>query len=521
MNTPLSKLFRVDNPGQHALIDTQFPSWLSTAPDFGAHEKGENCLCITPIGRDNTCYFGALDIDAKKGTPAIDHKKLQKFIREHKLPLNLFVSKSGRGAHAYLFGKTPVDADSMIASLNLYATLLKPLISEKNEIEIFPKQAELVDDDNGSCIRIPCFGDTTQPVFEGEPKIATLLTVPPCISQVPVSGERNDFMYHLSNFLYLSNVKNVLGLVRIVNATLPSPLPDKEINMVCNSAKRMRNHRKAQGQGWGLGCTNCPSGRKDHCRFSAQQMVTQMEVLIMVEVLYYISSDNMVRVTFEECQSIFTMEDALSYHKIQMAFSINHGKMFLPMKQKDWKVYMLNAVAEAVRIPAINTSDKGYEIIRYIKKISNKFNSGIDQLYMGMPIFVNNDEILIIPADIFNHISKTSEMTVSEDQVQKTIEYLGIPEIIHDTPVYRVKAEKICKSGVDPNFATPIIADIEEKNVSVSESVNDKGNPIAIYKNQYGERIELTNTWLKEHPAIREKVIEISKKTVKSPKISF
>ena len=76
----MQHLFRVDNPNNHALIDTQFPKTVNALPDFDKHLSGDNCLCITPLGKDNTCYFGALDIDAKEDTPPIDHQKVQKFI---------------------------------------------------------------------------------------------------------------------------------------------------------------------------------------------------------------------------------------------------------------------------------------------------------------------------------------------------------------------------------------------------------------------------------------------------------
>ena len=81
-------------------------SWIEkqqlTEQKWHDHLDGkEPSLGIIPIKDDNTCTWGAIDIDSYDG---FDHKKLIKTILDKKLPLVVCKSKSG-GAHVFLFVK--------------------------------------------------------------------------------------------------------------------------------------------------------------------------------------------------------------------------------------------------------------------------------------------------------------------------------------------------------------------------------------------------------------------------------
>ena len=70
------------------------------------HLNGEEpSLGIFPIREDNKCKWGCIDVDVYP----FDHKELINKIKEKKLPLIVFKSKSG-GAHAFLFTKEFVPA---------------------------------------------------------------------------------------------------------------------------------------------------------------------------------------------------------------------------------------------------------------------------------------------------------------------------------------------------------------------------------------------------------------------------
>jgi hypothetical protein len=115
------------------------------------HLKGEEPgLGIIPINEDNKCKWGAIDID----TYPFDHLKLIKKIREKKLPLIVFRSKSG-GAHVYCFTKQFVPASLMRQKLQLMASSLGYA-----KAEIFPKQSKIMADrgDVGSFLNMPYHG---------------------------------------------------------------------------------------------------------------------------------------------------------------------------------------------------------------------------------------------------------------------------------------------------------------------------------------------------------------------------
>ena len=74
---------------------------------WNKHLQGiEPSLGIIPINDDNKCIWGCIDIDSYAG---FDHKKLIDKIKNLKLPLVVFRSKSG-GAHVFLFTEVPVEA---------------------------------------------------------------------------------------------------------------------------------------------------------------------------------------------------------------------------------------------------------------------------------------------------------------------------------------------------------------------------------------------------------------------------
>lgn len=115
------------------------------------HVSGEQMLGIIPIRDDNTCVFGAIDIDAYQN---FDPVTVVLLAQTHSLPLVVCRSKSG-GAHCYLFAQTPVKATLMRKRLSEMAGLLG-----YGQAEIFPKQTSLLQDrgDIGGWINMPYFG---------------------------------------------------------------------------------------------------------------------------------------------------------------------------------------------------------------------------------------------------------------------------------------------------------------------------------------------------------------------------
>jgi hypothetical protein len=116
------------------------------------HLRGEG-IGVVPIRDDNSCVFGAIDIDAYEG---LDFRKIQEGIDKQYMPLTICKSKSG-GAHLYLFTSEPIPAALMRRKLQTMACALAVADSE-----IFPKQETILADrgDVGGWINLPYCGNT-------------------------------------------------------------------------------------------------------------------------------------------------------------------------------------------------------------------------------------------------------------------------------------------------------------------------------------------------------------------------
>lgn len=116
------------------------------------HLAGKTGLGIIPIRSDNTCFWGAIDIDLYKG--AINHPVLVAQVQTLGLPLLVCRSKSG-GAHLFIFLAEPVQAKLLREKLGEIAAGMG-----HGACEIFPKQSEVLTErgDCGNWLNIPYFG---------------------------------------------------------------------------------------------------------------------------------------------------------------------------------------------------------------------------------------------------------------------------------------------------------------------------------------------------------------------------
>lgn len=104
---------------------------------------------VIMLQEDNTCRFGAIDVDDR----ATDHVKLEAKVRKMGLPLVVCRSKSG-GAHLYCFTSEDVDSAVLQKKLAEWCALL----GYSDKTEIFPKQTSRFNDqDKGNWINLPYY----------------------------------------------------------------------------------------------------------------------------------------------------------------------------------------------------------------------------------------------------------------------------------------------------------------------------------------------------------------------------
>tara|TARA_R110000787_G_scaffold156836_6_gene270798 strand:- start:319 stop:1863 length:1545 start_codon:yes stop_codon:yes gene_type:complete len=114
------------------------------------HFKGTDNLGVIPIRRDNTCFWGAIDIDEYD----LDLKTLAIRIYSQKIPLFPMRSKSG-GCHLVALLSEPVAARTLQDKLAEIAAGLG-----YGKCEIFPKQSTVMVEkgDLGNWLNMPYFG---------------------------------------------------------------------------------------------------------------------------------------------------------------------------------------------------------------------------------------------------------------------------------------------------------------------------------------------------------------------------
>ena len=135
--------------------------------DYIDHLNGVKSIGIQPCDDSGMARFGAIDIDDKQHSYSnFPYRKYLEIISKHKLPLVPVKSKSG-GLHLYLFLKEPVKAVFIRSFLEklLLCLQLPP------NIEIYPKQTELGQDDegnfvNGNFINLPYYNKTERTAFQ-------------------------------------------------------------------------------------------------------------------------------------------------------------------------------------------------------------------------------------------------------------------------------------------------------------------------------------------------------------------
>lgn len=230
-------------------------------------------LGISPIRTDNTCYFGAIDLDDDH----VDHAELERRVGALDLPLVVVRSKSG-GAHLYLFLVNPAPASLVIGKLRAWAVALKLSNPADDQgrvptLEVFPKQAKLKPEDVGNWINLPYFdaADTNRyAVIDGKP--ATLeeflayaeeraVTVsgleaseanlsaedtaffkdgPPCLQALHArgfgEGERNQGLYNVGIYLKLKHPDDWEDRLQEYNdEKMDPPLPEDEVEQIRRS----------------------------------------------------------------------------------------------------------------------------------------------------------------------------------------------------------------------------------------------------------------------------------------------
>lgn len=129
---------------------------------FVSHLRGEETIGIYPLLRDDTCALLACDFD--KGTWALDALAYLDACHRNAVPAALERSRSGNGAHAWIFFDAPVAASAARA---MGAALLREAMTARAELDLasydrfFPSQDSMPKAGFGNLIALPLQGAST------------------------------------------------------------------------------------------------------------------------------------------------------------------------------------------------------------------------------------------------------------------------------------------------------------------------------------------------------------------------
>ena len=246
-------------------------------PDLEAwrlHLEGRDGLGVVPIRDDDTCLWGAIDVDVY----SLDLPRLEETVKARALPLTVARTKSG-GAHLYLFLAEPVPAERGRARLGEWAGALGYAGTE-----VFPKQVKLANEnDVGNWLNMPYHGgeETTRYAIRDGQRLgpaeflalaaARSLTAealaafvlplgagvaarfhegPPCLQTLATGGfppgSRNQALFNVAVYLkkrYAKGPEDWEQLLMTYNQEfMRPPLPPREVNGI-----RQSMHKKDYG----------------------------------------------------------------------------------------------------------------------------------------------------------------------------------------------------------------------------------------------------------------------------------
>lgn len=356
-----------------------------TIEDVEKHLNGEVGLGTVPILDDGKAWYGALDIDAHGDAEDIDLFELEKKVRAADYPLTVCRSKSG-GAHLYLFGTEPLNADLMRSMLSRWSVRLG-----YGGCEVFPKQSKLaVDKDgtrqNGNWINLAWFDaysdDSLRYCVEGGKRIdfhhfldiaesrritpAMMVEIaegehrdaPPCLQKLIAdgipSGGRNEALYNMVIYLKKAFPETYREKAFDMNATLmDEPLSHSEAKKVINSSSR-RDYKYRCGVEpckslcKSFECVNRKYGispdEKSEMDMGVQPQFDRLEKHTTTPVRWVLYVDGV--------PLNLTTPQLMDFRAIREAVADNLTRLIPPMKNDRWQIQLHTLMTTAMLVEA-------------------------------------------------------------------------------------------------------------------------------------------------------------------------
>jgi hypothetical protein len=322
------------------------------------HLNGVVGLGVVPITEDDTCQWGAIDIDVDD----IDHNALMFKVKEANIPLVVCRSKSG-GTHCYIFTQAPVKASVLRKTLSGYATMLG-----YGQSEIFPKQ-DTLGDGLGSWINLPYMsGNSTNRYAMGEDgqpmsieefldyaealKAKTTVKqvkaeardnkgLPPCLRYFKLNGipegARNEVLFNFAVYLKKAHPDTWEEEFIRINSTLPkTPLPNKEAQTLIKSIGKKTYNYKCKvplisNQCDRISCMTLDYGMKDNSNY--HEFIVGGITKVTTDPPFWILDVNGTDVRLSTSQLYNFSQTRIRCMEVL-------GGMIPPMKEEEWRQFI-------------------------------------------------------------------------------------------------------------------------------------------------------------------------------------
>lgn len=382
-----------------------------TLDTWVAHLRGEIGLGVVPIRVDNTCTWGAIDIDTYQG---LNHALLAQRLQEAGLPMVVCTSKSG-GAHVYLFVGSPVPAGDMQDKLREVCNYL----GLPPGTEIFPKQREVLasSGDVGNWLNMPYQEAEQTSRFavkpDGRPasleeflsaaerivavhgsladyRVAqqkenegSFASGPPCLEYLVrvglPPGTRNNGLFNLGVFARKAFPAKWRGKLREYNEKFISPpLDPAEVDAIISSLARKEYGYKCQDDPIRTCCDKMICRTREHGIGHSVPVISHISKIQSEPPIWVMSVDG-ERIEFEATR------DWMEQNRFSLIVAERLHRVPSKMKDVDWRG-MWNALLESVEvIPAPPDASASGEFFEHLNSFAERPAQNREQLLLGLP----------------------------------------------------------------------------------------------------------------------------------------
>jgi hypothetical protein len=491
---------------------------------FHNHLDGIMGAGAVPITEDNTCWWGAIDIDNHSGAE-INITKIAKDVHDHGLPLVVCGSKSG-GAHCYLFASEALPAHFVRNILIRWAATLG-----HSGAEVFPKQAKLLKDKEtgqlqlGNWINLPYFNKTTRQAVIFDSGSSKTLSVnefldyadsnkvdqkvvedflvvnhreaPPCIQAMIKSGVdngyRNEALYNLT--IYMKKAfpadeyrEKVYDLNQMI---FEKPLSFAESKKTVISASKRDYKYKCMEEPCRSNCdaevclkraygiTEEDTGSLSRADFPE---ITDMKIYNMEPPIWEMKLNGvLISITTQQLYN-YTAFAQVVMEKLLIVVP--------PLKNKDWLNKLAGLMVETEKVDTPEDASTPGIIKEKLRDFLQKADvsqdgTDVDQRQMvarGMPVVQilgieghKGRHIMFKGTDFVAYLKRTRSEELKGSNLWNVMKHFGVQHSRvrvggRVTPVWSVPLDEHGRTKLDPDYKTEYVEPTSTKNVATFKS---------------------------------------------------